>query len=257
MKDAKTIRMIAFGSIVLVGSVLLASATPGERTIAQFSTTLDGRSRDQRHNAFLSAKSLDGAIIQPNEVFSFNSRIGTFSRDAGYRRAPVSYNGTLIESWGGGVCQTSTTLYNVFLLAGMPIIERHRHRFWPSYVVPGRDAAVAFGQYDLKARNNFGGPIRVHAKVEGDRLVVSLTGDVEARPLARIETVSLSKTEARSFRIGKGTPYRTRNAGKDGYDVATYRHHKDGRELVSEDHYPPMHKIIELRPDLAAKPLNQ
>src|SRR5207302_1442552 len=81
------------------------------------------RTKAQKRNAILALKKLDGAVIAPGETFSFNTRVGTWSRDQGYRRAPVSYNGTLIASWGGGVCQTSTTLYNAALLAGMKIID--------------------------------------------------------------------------------------------------------------------------------------
>src|SRR4029079_1760520 len=122
----------------------------------------------------LALSRLNGTVVKPGETFSFNKIVGTFSRDQGYRKAPVSYNGQLVDSWGGGVCQTSTTLYNTALLGGMTIVERNRHRFCPSYVPPGRDAAVAFNTIDLKFRNPYDFPVRIQAVDRRDRLEVEI-----------------------------------------------------------------------------------
>ena len=75
------------------------------------------------------------AIVLPGQVFSFNKTVGSWTADRGYVRAPVSYDGELIKSWGGGVCQTSTTIYNAALMAGLEILERHHHH-WPARYAP-------------------------------------------------------------------------------------------------------------------------
>src|SRR5690349_13198224 len=119
-------------------------ATPSPQVeIAGYATSLQGRTHGQRHNAELAAAALDGKTIAPGAVFSFNQTVKSWSLDEGYVKAPVSFDGELVRAYGGGVCQTSTTLYNAALLAGLPILERHPHVFRPQYITPGRDAAVA------------------------------------------------------------------------------------------------------------------
>jgi vancomycin resistance protein VanW len=219
---------------------------PGEATLASFATGLDGRTRNQSHNAELSLRKLEGTVIGPGETFSFNETVGSYSRDQGFRKAPVSYNGQLITGWGGGVCQTSTTLYNAALLSGMEIQERHRHRFAPSYVELGRDAAVAYPDYDLKFRNPHPFPVRIRGEIRGASLVVRIDGD---RPLAEPPQVVARVSGVQrpgEFTIGlsQGAP-KIRNTGKPGAHVTVYRITGGRREFVSSDTYPVMHRIVE------------
>jgi vancomycin resistance protein YoaR len=160
----------------IAGLVYLASLPPPEVRLVGFATRLEGRTRAQRHNADLAARSLNGAIIPKQGLFSFNKTVKTWSVDRGYVRAPVSYDGGLVPAFGGGVCQTSSTLYNAALLAGMEIRERHHHVFAPHYVPPGRDAAVAYPNIDLVFRNPYSFPVRVVARTEGNTLLVELWG---------------------------------------------------------------------------------
>lgn len=78
--------------------------------------------------------------------------------------APVIVNGELTPGMGGGVCQTSTTLYNALLLADVNIVERHPHSIAARYVPKGTDGAVASGFLDLKFKNNFDFPIYTSSK---------------------------------------------------------------------------------------------
>lgn len=237
--------------VVVTASVLVAGmffASKPEVVIASYGTSLKGRMGSQRHNAELGLDRLDGYVIQPGATFSFNEVVGTCSRDQGYRKAPVSYNGQLIDSWGGGVCQTSTTLYNAALLAGMEIKERNRHRFAPSYVPAGRDAAVAYNTIDLRFRNPYSFPVRISGAVEGDKLVLALHGlrGPEVRPeiVQDVRQVSKPHTFELGSRPGRA---RVRNTGKTGYEVATYRITGSKRELLSIDSYPAMHRVVEYR----------
>ncbi|RYF99579.1 MAG: hypothetical protein EON94_11070, partial [Caulobacteraceae bacterium] len=209
-----------------------------------FSTTLKGRTTAQRHNARLALSRLVGAEIPAGATFSFNGHVGTFSRDQGYRKAPVSYNGQLIDDWGGGVCQTSTTLYNAALLAGMKIEERHRHRFAPSYVPPGRDAAVAFSNIDLRFTNPHPYPVRVEGRIEGERLSINLIGaePLDERPQVVSEVAEMRRPE--TFVLGgPNGRRRIRNTGKMGCDVSVIRIVKGRRELISHDSYPAMNRV--------------
>jgi len=229
------------------GGVATLFAAPKERCLASFSTILENRSRNQRHNALLSAQELNGAVIKPGAVFSFNERVGSFSKDAGYRKAPVSFNGQLINSFGGGVCQTSTTTYNAALHAGLEIVERNRHRFAPNYVPPGLDAAVAYYSIDLKLRNPYPFPVRFRAGIEKNRLVVGLYGagtpsSVTVNPEVRQVRMPLT------FEIGdRSAAGKMRNTGKAGFYVQVYRTVDGHRELVSSDNYPAMEAVVDRR----------
>ena len=237
------------GALALAAGAAAIVSVPSEAVVGGYATSLKGRSRAQRHNAGLALARLVGAKILPGETFSFNRRVGTFSRDQGYRKAPVSYNGQLIDDWGGGVCQTSTTLYNAALLAGMAVVERAHHRFAPSYVPPGRDAAVAYPGVDLRFRNPYPFPVRVVGRMEGDRLQVSLVG--ARAPAVRPEVVSrVTEVDApETFVLGGAEGRRrVRNTGKAGFAVDVVRIVGDRRETVSQDAYPAMNRVVQVDP---------
>ncbi len=229
------------------GAVALASV-PREQRLSSFATSLFGRTASQRHNSKLALEHLLGVTVPPGETFSFNQRVGTFSRDEGYRKAPVSYNGQLIDDWGGGVCQTSTTLYNAALLAGMTIIERHRHRFAPSYISPGRDAAVAFSNIDLRFTNPYAFAVRIEGSVVGDSLKLEFVGShpLPAKPEVVQDVTQISRPI--EFRLGEAHgPTHVRNSGKQGCEVTVYRIIGDRRELISSDTYPAMNRVVQYR----------
>ena len=234
----------------------LTSAPSPTVEMASFATSLKGRTPGQRHNAMLSANELDGAVIPPGGVFSFNKRVKGWSADEGYVKAPVSFDGELIRAYGGGLCQTSTTLYNAALLAGLPIVERHKHVFAAHYAQPGRDAAVAQEEIDLRFRNPHGWPVRIEASARGDRLLVRLVGSEKPKMKVRIITQVLEQEKPeRLTRMvlragGTGRSF-VRNPGATGCRVVTDRAFFDGdrevrRERLSDDSYQAMDRIIQV-----------
>lgn len=238
----------------LPGALIACSATGGlawivgsanpERPLASFRTTFKGRLSDQRHNACLAARKLDGCVVPPGGILSFNREVGTWSRDQGYRKAPVSFSGTLISSWGGGVCQTSTTLYNAGLLAGLELIERHPHQFAANYVPPGRDAAVAFNNVDLKFRNPYRFAVKILARMVDDSLEVKVVGRGEVADVTLSQRV-IGSREPTVHRLGRGPSAKVRNPGKAGYEVETFRTVNGVKELVSQDSYPAMNRVVQ------------
>ncbi len=225
---------------------------PEEVEIARYATSTRGRTRSQVENVRRCAASLDGTVIAPGEVFSFLDVVGPWTADRGYVKAPVSYDGELVRSWGGGVCQASTTLYNAALLANLEIVERHHH-FWPARYAPlGRDAAVAHEQIDLKIRNTLDRPVRVRCDMRADMLVCRLLSDVQSKPSVRIETRVLSVTQPATVlqdASGSGIErLRFINRGQPGFTVTTYRVTDDSREgtceVISEDTYPVMNRVV-------------
>ena len=249
--------LVALGALLLAGGALLSPLT-GEATtpqkLAGFSTSLKGRSRNQKRNALLAARSIDGKLVAPGKVFSFNQTVQSWSVDQGYVKALVSYDGELVRAYGGGVCQTSTTLYNAVLLAGLPVVERHPHVFVPHYIVPGRDAAVAFPGVDLRFRNSKPWPVRLHAQVRGERLEVWLTGANAAPPVVvKSEVLSVAmplRLTQVSTRRNDSSPRRAflHSAGTTGYRVVTWRVFASGkREALGDDTYPSMNRVVALR----------
>ncbi len=146
----------------------------------------------------------------------------------------------------GGVCQASTTLYNAALLAGLPIIERHRHQWPTNYAPPGQDAAVAYPGIDLRFRNSLDSPVRISARVAGESVVVKLYSRQPA-PRVRLEREVLAVLPAALvIRPDAQTAPRPSVRGEPGCEVALYRVFAGSqrRELISRDTYAPRNRVI-------------
>jgi vancomycin resistance protein YoaR len=123
--------------------------------IGYYNTTFDPGRQDRAYNIMLAGRALDGVLLKPGEEFSFNSVIGSIDRKSGYKKATVIMGNKLLDDYGGGVCQVTTTLYNAGLLAGVEVVEHHNHSIPVSYVGPGLDAAIAQGNaIDFRFRNS-------------------------------------------------------------------------------------------------------
>lgn len=239
---------------------IAATAPPKEVRISGYITSLRGRSPAQRRNARLAAWAVNGTVIPPGGLFSFDRRVGSWSADQGYVQAPVSYDGELVNAVGGGVCQTSSTLYNAALLAGMQIVERHSHHFCPEYVPPGRDAAVAQTLIDLRFKNPYPWPVRIECRATQDILEASFWAPKQPLLQAHVETQTLSVTQPqrKAFILpnnrGYGQHARLLSIGVPGYRVITYRTYtrSDGtivrRERLSDSTYAAADRILGIYP---------
>jgi vancomycin resistance protein VanW len=232
----------------------LAAAPPAQVVLAGYATSMEGRSPSQRHNARLSVQELDGAAVPPGGFFSFNSRVKSWSMDRGYVKAPVSFDGDLIRAFGGGVCQTSTTLYNAALLAGLPIVERHAHSFVAHYAPPGQDAAVAHPSIDLRFKNPYPWPIHIRASARNGRLEVKILGARRPEERFDVTTEILSTTTPKRLtRLSDADTGRAyvRSPGAAGCRVVAYRTTSKGgrvlrRERLSDNTYQAMNRIIQV-----------
>ena len=116
-------------------------------------TVTDGN--DNRNaNITQACNNINGTILEPGEVFSFNEVVGQRTADNGFTTATVIAGGEYKQDFGGGICQVSTTLYNAALKTNLKIVERHSHA-WPSdYIAPGLDATVDWPSLDFKFEND-------------------------------------------------------------------------------------------------------
>ena len=135
-------------------------------------TNFRDSSPERIHNIELACEKLDGIILQPGEVFSFNEALGGLTAEAGFAVAPVNPDDEATAEIGGGVSQVASTLYTGSLFALLETVERTNHPFAVPFIQPGTDAYVTdpgnADALDLKFRNTRGEPIRISAKTRVD-----------------------------------------------------------------------------------------
>ncbi|MDM5187086.1 VanW family protein [Bacillus sp. DX4.1] len=144
--------------------------------IAEYSTPMAGRNGNQSFNVQKSANTLSGALVAPDETFSFNGRVGITDAAHGYKSAAVFVNGKVEQSAGGGVCQVSSTLYGAVLRADLGVVARSNHSLPVHYLPLGQDAAVADYGPDLKFKNNTGKHIYIQAFSNGGSVTARIFG---------------------------------------------------------------------------------
>ena len=134
-------------------------------------------------NIRLSAAGLNGTIIYPGQEVS-TLALFNISAENGYQTAPGYENGQQVPALGGGVCQTTTTLYNAVLRAELTVTMRKAHSMIVTYVPPAMDATVALGGQDFKFVNPYSNPIYLESYVANGQVVINIWG-VEERPANR------------------------------------------------------------------------
>lgn len=152
------------------------------------------------YNISLAATRLNGILIAPAEVFSFNQALGEIAAFTGYQQAYIIQNGRTVLGDGGGVCQVSTTLFRAALNAGLPIVERHAHAYRVGYYEqdsdPGFDATVYAPSVDLKFRNDTGNYILIQSSVDPafEQLTFMLYGTKDGRQVVINKSIIISQT---------------------------------------------------------------
>jgi vancomycin resistance protein YoaR len=226
-----------------------------ETLMISFTTEFDMSNEDRIHNLRLAAAALDNRLLAPGDILSVNAMIGNTTPDKGYKKAPVIFGGDIIQGFGGGLCQVSSTLYNAVLLADLEILERHHHQFTVPYLPPGRDATIEYGSRDLLFRNNKDHHIQINALIRGNRLTIRLFGapleqkvTITTRELAMIEApvriLYDPDLPPGSEEVEEGDP---------GYVVevwkTVYRNDREeSRVLLSVDRYTPYPTLIRRGP---------
>jgi vancomycin resistance protein YoaR len=101
------------------------------------------------NNISIPARDLDGMVILPGEDFDFWRDIGpvTFERGYSYGGAIIGGRSTGDQAIGGGICSTSTTLFNTALRAGLQMDSRMNHYYYIDRYPMGLDATVFATDY--------------------------------------------------------------------------------------------------------------
>ena len=146
------------------------------------------RSTSQRdYNIRRALKSyLHNILIPPGETFSFNKVFGNaVTLNQGWKEALGIFNGSDLQPTpGGGICQTSTTLYRSLLAAGLPIEEQYNHSLYVHYYEKygvGLDATIFMGGKDLVFRNDTPSYMLVQAYADEYDAFINLYGVKDGR----------------------------------------------------------------------------
>lgn len=157
----------------------------GSKPMATFSTYYGFSNSERAKNVENAASKIRGMVVYPGEEFSLIKNVTPFTEENGYYKAGSYFHGRLTESFGGGVCQVSSTLYNAVLLAELPVTERNNHGLTVDYVQLSADAAIAeSSNMDFKFKNDTSAPVIIYTYVEDKTLTVELYG-YDTRPANR------------------------------------------------------------------------
>jgi vancomycin resistance protein YoaR len=162
--------------------------------LVSYTTDMGPSSWNRIHNVHLMADYIDGTIVRPGQIFSFNAVVGPRTPERGFVEGQMIVGSLLLPSIGGGVCQTATTLFNDAFEAGLPILERHNHSFYITHYPMGRDATVSWGGPDFKFRNDLAHAILIKASYTDSTLTFAFYGTPEGRK------VTSSTSPATNFR---------------------------------------------------------
>ena len=201
-------------------------------------TSFAGSSPPKQHNIRLATQRLNGVVIPPGKMFSFNREIGSTSLDAGFQLgwgiANAGANVKTVPSVAGGICQVATTLFHSVFWAGYQIEERNYHLYWiPGYTskgVEGLDATVdEEAGLDFRFYNNTDNHLLIQAWVENSRVVFGLYGTkpdwtVKVTPGERTDIVDASTDQITEEEPTLPAGHRLAVEGAmDGFKVTTVR----------------------------------
>ncbi len=140
------------------------------------STSFAGSEEGRKFNLKKAMATFNGLVVMPNEVVSFSSVLDRRDDGEPYREAIVIVNGEFTKGVGGGICQASTTIYNAVLMAGLEILEVHRHTLPVGYVEKGFDAMVNDGGIDMRFKNNTDMPIYIKTYAKDSSVFAEVYG---------------------------------------------------------------------------------
>ena len=228
--------------------------------IASAVTSAASSSSARINNIKLALKSINGTILAPGDEFSFNGTVGQRTAKRGYKKAAAYSSGEVIEEYGGGICQVSTTLFNAAAKSDLEITERHNHSIPVKYVDKGKDATVCWGAQDFRFVNDTEYPVyiiaylgndkRVNIEIYGKLLEDGMTIKIEAEVT---ETVPFEiKKEPNSF-LPTGVVQLYKD-GRNGYKASAYKLYYSSsgdlvrRELLCKSYYPVQNKVFHYGP---------
>lgn len=234
--------------------------------LGAWSTYYGGTGSNRSSNIALAAGHINGTLLKPGGVFSYNDVVGPRTKSAGFKDAPgyVANKADPVPTVGGGVCQVSSTLYNAIWRSGLKIVHRQCHMYPVHYLPLGCDATVVDGAIDFRFENDTEAPVYIAASAHRGRLSFAVYGKKDPDRSVSIEKISQSITPAPVIRrIDANLPagrMRVEQKGHKNIRVSWVRIIKKSGQVVKREmvysHYRPAPQIVAVgaRPKAAPRP---
>lgn len=190
------------GEIVLPATETEAQDTSEQLTkvrslLGSGETFFDIANEGRVTNITLAAEHINGTVVYPGEEFSSVQTIGPTTEENGFMPGASYADGKIVETYGGGVCQVTSTLYRAVLESELEVTERHNHTMQIHYAEPGMDATMSDDALDFRFMNSTDSPIYIEGYVEDDSLVFNIYGNETRDPKRsiRFESREITKTD--------------------------------------------------------------
>jgi vancomycin resistance protein YoaR len=209
-------------------------------------STVSTNTANGNSNMKLALSKVNGTVLEPGEEFSYNNTLGdSTDPNNGWLPAGGISGGVIVQMYGGGICQGSSTLYIASLYAGMEIVERYNHSIPSSYCDIGLDATVDYGNLDFRFRNPLSTPVYIAAWMDGTTLYVEFYGvfpkEWDKVVVSSEQTGSTAPLSSVTFRTDDSLAsgqYVRRSSGNTGYTARAYRSYYKGETLVKSEELP-------------------
>ena len=210
--------------------------------LGSFTTSYSSSGSSRCANIENACKLINGSVVYPGEEFSILATITPFTGENGYYLAGSYLGDQVVESFGGGICQVSTTLYNAIIRAELSVTARSNHSMIVGYVKPSMDAAIAeSSNMDFRFVNNLHNPVYIEGYTEGKSITFNVYG-VETRDPGRVvtfesETLSTTPPEGEKIYTDSSRPagYISVTAGHTGYTARLWKVVTQGGQEVSRE----------------------
>ena len=189
-------RAVTLDVRVVPPRISTAALTRVDQLIGTF-TTYHACCEPRVTNIHRIAAIVDGTIVLPGATFSLNQASGQRTAANGFVSAPAIADGELVQQFGGGVSQFSTTLFNATWFSGLPTLKHQPHSKYISRYPPGREATLDYATIDQVFKNDTVAPVVIRAMTSATSVTVALYGHTGDRTV-------ISTTGARTPRRGGG-----------------------------------------------------
>ena len=221
--------------------------------LSSFSTKYDESNVPRSKNLKIALSKLNGVVIMPGEVFSYNKTLGKRTVEEGYQYANGFAGGKVVPMLAGGICQISSTLYDAALYANMKIVERHNHMFQAGYVEPGKDATVVYGSLDFQFENTRKYPVMLKTKSGGGLAEIKIFGikeevEYDIEIITEVQSYTYNVVYENDTSLAPGTEsvaqWGLKGCRSKTYRIISLNGQEISKELLSTDSYSPLNKII-------------
>lgn len=199
------------------------------------------------HNVETGAANVGGRIVAAGEELSVDKALKSRTEENGYEKAGSYESGTVVQTYGGGICQVSTTLYNAVLYAELEVEQRSPHSMRVSYVDPSRDAAIAEGLTDFVFKNSQENPIYIESVLADGYLTFNIYGKETRAPGRTVEfeseVLNTEDLEGTTFvTVNQPIGYFVAISPYQGMDAQLWKIvYQDGeevsRDVINSSHY--------------------